>query len=87
MDTELSLETILQDLRRKETHRPRFNQHHRQFLDRLRDLDWTSCLKLPEAPRTKLALLRNGWIERRTSVDGVEYRMTDAGLAALNQPR
>jgi hypothetical protein len=87
MDTERPLETILQDIRRQEKRRPLFNQYHRQFLDRLRDRDWVSSSKFPDTPGTTLALLRNGWMERRSTTEGVEYRMTEAGLTELSRPR
>ncbi|TWB62927.1 uncharacterized protein DUF1330 [Bradyrhizobium sacchari] len=51
-----------------------FNQHHRQFLDRLRDLEWVANSKLEDRPKTKLTLIRNGWMERRSSETGIEYR-------------
>lgn len=83
MQTERSLETILQDQKRS----PVFNQYHRQFLNLLRDVDWIASTKLPDTPRTTLALLRNGWIERRSTKTGIECRMTEAGLRELYQPR
>jgi hypothetical protein len=87
MQTERSLEMIRQDLCRRECRSPTFNQYHRQFLDRLRDLEWLPCSKLPDTPGTKLTVLRNGWIERRATSEGVEYRMTEAGLTELSRPR
>ena len=87
METERPPETILQDIRRQEKRRSLFNQYHRQFLDRLRDRDWVSSSKLPDSPGTALALLRNGWMERRSTGKGVEYRMTEAGLLELSRPR
>ncbi|MEH2492951.1 hypothetical protein [Bradyrhizobium sp. AZCC 2230] len=88
METENSLETILQDdLGRQEKHSVAFNQYHRQFLNHLRDADWIACMKLPDTPRTTLTLLRNGWIEQRATKDGIEYRITKAGLTELSRPR
>jgi hypothetical protein len=87
METERPLETMLKDIRREEKRRPLFNHYHRQFLDRLRDRGWVSSLKLPDSPGTALALLRNGWMERRSTGKGVEYRMTEAGLLELSRPR
>jgi hypothetical protein len=87
MDTEHSLETILQNIRRQENRKLLFNQYHRQYLDRLRDREWVPYSELPDTPRTTLTLLRNGWMERRSSKDGVEYRITDAGLTELTRPR
>jgi hypothetical protein len=83
----MELETILQDRRRQERHSVVLNQYHRQFLNILRDADWIACLKLPDTPRTILTLLRNGWIERRATKDGVEYRITEVGLTELSRPR
>lgn len=87
METELPPETILRDSRRQEKRRSLFEHYHRQFLDRLRDRDWVSSLKLPDSPGTTLARLRNGWMERRSTGKGVEYRMTEAGLLELSRPR
>lgn len=83
MDQDRSLEAILKDLRRKE----RFNQHRRQFLDGLRGAGWVASAKLPDTPKTVIALLRNGWIERRDTGTGTEYRITPTGLAELCMPR
>lgn len=85
METERSLEPMTKHLAKLEKRGPILNQHHRQFLDRLRDL--IPCAKLPDAPGTKLALLRNGWVERRSAGEYIEYRMTEAGLAELSRPR
>ncbi|MET4315709.1 hypothetical protein [Bradyrhizobium sp. RT4b] len=87
MEPERSLETMLQDIRRQEKRSPIFNQYHRQLLDPLRDRDWVSSSKLPDHPGTIIALLRNGLLERRSTDEGVEYRMTEAGLAELSRPR
>jgi hypothetical protein len=92
MERHRSLETTLEDIRRKHRaaaamHMPTFNQHHRQFLDRLRSTDWVRSSGLPEAPKTKLALLKNGWMERRDTLAGAEYRITKAGLAEVSLPR
>jgi hypothetical protein len=57
------------------------------MLDPLRDRDWVSSSKLTDHPGTKLALLRNGWMERRSTGKGVEYRLTGAGLAELSRAR
>jgi hypothetical protein len=57
------------------------------MLDPLRDRDWVSSSKLPDHPGTTLALLRNGWMERRSTGEGIEYRMTEAGLLELSRPR
>jgi hypothetical protein len=54
-----------QDIGRQEKRKPLFNQYHRQMLDPLRDRDWVPSSKLPDHPGTTLALLRNGWMERR----------------------
>ena len=87
-----SLESILQDLRRDaladETFpKMNFNQHRRQFLDRLRDTGWVASSKLPDTPQTVIALLRLEWIERRDNGSGTEYRITHTGLAELCMPR
>ena len=87
METERPLETTRQDIGRQEKRMPLFNQYHRQMLDPLRDRDWVSSWKLPDPPGTTLALLRNGWMERRSTGEGVEYRMTEAGLTELSRPR
>jgi hypothetical protein len=66
METDRSLETILQDLRRQE--KPViFNQYHRQFLNLLRDAIGSPARSCPDTRRTTLTLLRNGWIERRST--------------------
>jgi hypothetical protein len=87
MEAEHPLEAIGQDIGQEERRRPLFNQHHRQMLDPLRDRDWVSSSKLTDHPGTKLALLRNGWMERRSTGKGVEYRLTGAGLAELSRAR
>ena len=87
METENSLETVLQDIRRQEKHSVVFNQYHRQFLNFLRDADWIASTKLPDTPRATLTLLRNRWIERRETKDGVEYRITEVGMTELSRPR
>jgi hypothetical protein len=87
MEAEHPLETIGQDIGRLERRRPSFNQHHRQMLDALRNRDWVSSSKLTDHPGTKLVLLRNGWMERRLTDKGVEYRLTEAGLTELSRPR
>ncbi|MET4333763.1 MULTISPECIES: hypothetical protein [unclassified Bradyrhizobium] len=87
MEAERPLETESQDIGQQEKRRPIFNQHHRQMLDPLRDRDWVSVSKLPDQPGTTLALLRNGWMEQRSTGEGVEYRMTEAGLTELSRPR
>ncbi|MCK1474900.1 hypothetical protein IVB27_08780 [Bradyrhizobium sp. 197] len=46
-----------------------------------------SSSKLPDHPGTTLALLRNGCMERRSTGEGAEYRMTEAGLLELSRPR
>ncbi len=84
------LETTLLELRSAEgTAPPRtiFNQYHRQFLDQLRHEAWVLASKLPDTPRTKMALLRNGWIERRDTSAGSEYRITQVGLTEVCMPR
>lgn len=81
-----SLEAALEDVRRKHAVDPppvKFTQNHREFLDRLRNRHWVSSSQLPDKPRTKITLLRNEWIERRNEASSVEYRITEAGLAAL----
>lgn len=87
MEAEHPLEAMGQDIGREERRRPLFNQHHRQMLDPLRDRDWVSSSKLTDHPGTKLALLRNGWMERRSTGKGLEYRLTEAGLTELSRPR
>lgn len=92
MDTERSLETILQELRAKARVREalpktKFNQYHRQFLDQLRHGDWVASAKLPDTPKAKLTLLRNGWIETRGTTSVAEYRITPSGLAEVCRPR
>jgi hypothetical protein len=44
-------------------------------------------LSVPDTPTTILTLLRNGWIERRATKDGVEYRITEVCLTELSRPR
>ena len=85
METDRSLETILQDLRRQE--KPViFNQYHRQFLNLLRDVDWIASTKL-SAPQN-YACPAAKWMDRAAlNKDGVEYRITELGLAELSQPR
>jgi hypothetical protein len=87
MEAEHPLEAIGQDIGQEQRRRPLFNQHHRQMLDPLRDRDWVSSSKLTDHPGTKLALLRNGWMERRSTCKGVEFRLTGAGLTELSRPR
>ena len=87
METERSLEAILQDVRRRAKHNSIFNQHHRKYLDLLRDRDWVPGSRLPEAPKVTAVLLRNIWLEQRSTEAGLEYRMTEAGLAELSRPR
>ena len=91
MENERSLETILGEVRRKhaaqEALPPVFNQHHREFLDHLRNFQWVSSSKLPHKPRTEMALLRNEWIERRDTSAGIEYRITNIGLDAARRRR
>ncbi len=77
----------MRSLQGKAKRPPTFNQHHRQFLDRLRDLEWVASSKLDDRPGTKLTLVRSGWMQTRSSKAGVEYRITEAGLAALSRPR
>ncbi|QOZ69131.1 hypothetical protein [Bradyrhizobium arachidis] len=81
------LEHTLRDTRKREKRHSTFNQHHRQLLDRLRDVEWVASSKLEDRPKTKLTLIRNGWMEMRSSATGIEYHITEAGLAALTQPR
>ena len=87
MRAERSLKRTLRDIRKRARRHSFFNQHHRQFLDRLRDFAWVASSKLEDRPKTKLTLIRNGWMERRSSETGIEYRITEAGLVALTQPR
>lgn len=91
MENERSLEeAILGELRHKHAEgmsSPAFNQHHREFLDHLRNSSWVSLSKLPHKPRTEIVLLRNDWIERRETVVGVEYRITSIGLDAARRRR
>jgi hypothetical protein len=86
MEAQRPLERASQDIGQQETRRPIFNQHHRQMLDPLCDRDWVSFSTLPDQPGTTLALLRNGWMEQRSTREGVEYRMTEAGLTELSWP-
>ncbi|WP_298885015.1 hypothetical protein [uncultured Bradyrhizobium sp.] len=87
MEHERSLETILAEVRSKYATPIAFKQYHREFLDPLRDGNWVRSSKLPDMRRTRLTLLRNGWIERRETASMVDYRITESGLAALVQPR
>jgi hypothetical protein len=88
METVPSLETmILQNLRQKEEHGAVLNQYHRRFLNLPRDANWIASTKLPDTPTTALALLRSGRIKRRSTKEGVEYRMTKVGLSELNRRR
>jgi hypothetical protein len=65
-----------------------FTYHHRNFLNQLRHGGWTSVAKLPDAPKIRVTLLQNGWIERRDTATGTqEYRITQTGLAAVSLPR
>lgn len=87
-----SLEPILEEVRRyhraaEATPEEIFNRRHRQFLDLLRHAKWTHASKMPDPPRTKKALLLNGWIERRETPDGTEYRITQRGLNVVRPPR
>jgi hypothetical protein len=87
VETEHSLEEILRSLREQVKRRSTFDQHHRQFLDRLRHLEWVKSSKLDDRPKSKQSLLANGWMESRSSVAGIEYRITEAGLAVFTRPR
>ncbi|MBR1092040.1 hypothetical protein JQ621_31690 [Bradyrhizobium manausense] len=86
MENQRSLKTILEELRERSS-ATAFNQYHRQLLDRLRDGSWVTASRVPDAPGTKMTLLRNGWIERRDTPTGIEYRITQTGLAEVCMPR
>jgi hypothetical protein len=64
-----------------------FNQFHRQFLDPLRRGEWVHTSQVPDTPKAKNTLLRRGWIERRDTPAGIEYRATSLGLEELCLPR
>jgi hypothetical protein len=39
----------------------------------------------PINPEQRSLFLRNGWMEQRSTGEGVEYRMTEAGLTELSR--
>ena len=57
------------------------NHHERQLMQRLRGRGWVKATSLP--PTQVIAkLLQKGWIEHRSSTQGLEYQITENGLSA-----
>jgi hypothetical protein len=62
------------------------NHRERQFMQHLRGAGWVKITTLPDSPGLIKNLLSRGWIEQRTDVAGVCYRLTDAGFQAKVTP-
>jgi hypothetical protein len=59
------------------------NARQRQFMQPLRSLVWVKAVDLHDSPSMVAKLIANGWIEERGAGSSLEYRLTDAGLAAM----
>lgn len=55
--------------------------HERQLMQMLRGAGWVRGSIFPPG-RLITTLLQKGWIERRDTAQGLEYRITDAGMDA-----
>jgi hypothetical protein len=62
------------------------NHRERQIMQRLRGSGWVRAATLPASPKMIQTLLAKGWIERQGSGKDLQYRLTDAGLAAKKAP-
>ena len=62
------------------------NHHERQIMQRLRGKGWVKALMIPGTSKMIQRLLAKGWIERQGSGNELQYRITDAGLAAKKAP-
>jgi hypothetical protein len=62
------------------------NHRERQLMQYLRGGGWVKMTLLPDSPGLIKKLLEKRWIEQRTDVSGICYRLTEAGLVAKTTP-
>jgi hypothetical protein len=62
------------------------NHRERQIMQRLRGAGWVKAATLPASRKLIQTLLAKGWIEPQGSGKELQYRITDAGLAAKKTP-
>jgi hypothetical protein len=62
------------------------NHRERQVMQRLRGNGWVRAATLPASWKLIQTLLVKGWIERQGIGKDLQYRITDAGLAAKMAP-